>query len=165
LWASVYENLSEGHSGLFGAATSRAEAQVLRLSLLYALLDSSSEIQRAHLEAALAVWRYCEQTAWRVFGNRLGDSTADEIISALGARAEGMTRNEIIDHFHRHKSSTEIKHALNRLQQEGYAQRQWRETAGRRAEVWRAAADEQPEQESEEREAQSVRRPSDGDGH
>src|SRR5436190_2072379 len=50
LWASVYENLSEGHSGLFGAATSRAEAQVLRLSLLYALLDSTSKVQRVHLQ-------------------------------------------------------------------------------------------------------------------
>jgi hypothetical protein len=146
MWSKVYPSLSEGHSGLFGAAVNRAEAQVLRLSLLYALLDCSNQIRRVHLEAALSVWEYCENTAWRIFGNRLGDSTADEIASALRARPEGMTRNEIIDHFHRHKSGAEIQHALNRLLQEGYVRRHWRETAGRPAEVWLATAPEHPHQ-------------------
>ena len=46
--------------GMLGAVTSRAEAQVVRLSCLYALLDSSKVIRRQHMTAALAVWRYCE---------------------------------------------------------------------------------------------------------
>jgi hypothetical protein len=40
-WAKVYEKLSEGRPGLLGHVTARAEAQVLRLSCLYALLDQS----------------------------------------------------------------------------------------------------------------------------
>jgi hypothetical protein len=40
IWVEVYPGLSEGSSGLFGAATSRAEAQVLRLSATYAAMDS-----------------------------------------------------------------------------------------------------------------------------
>jgi hypothetical protein len=44
LWADVYGKLSEGGTGLVGCATGRAEAQVLRLSLIYALLDGSHEI-------------------------------------------------------------------------------------------------------------------------
>ncbi len=40
LWADCYESLSYRDPGLRGAATSRGEAQVLRLSALYAALDS-----------------------------------------------------------------------------------------------------------------------------
>ena len=59
MWHRAYPELSEGQSR-FGAATSRAEAQVIRLALLYALLARSDEIQPEHLKAALAFWRYCE---------------------------------------------------------------------------------------------------------
>jgi hypothetical protein len=38
----------------------RAPAQVLRLSMMYALLDMSTTIRKEHLEAALEIWRYCE---------------------------------------------------------------------------------------------------------
>jgi hypothetical protein len=63
IWIAVYPKLSAGHLGLFGAATARAEAQCLRLALLYALLDKSDDIKPAHLKAALAVWDYCEASA------------------------------------------------------------------------------------------------------
>jgi hypothetical protein len=38
LWRVRYSKLSEGKPGLLGAVTSRAEAQVVRLALLYAVL-------------------------------------------------------------------------------------------------------------------------------
>jgi hypothetical protein len=41
----------------------RAEAQVLRLSAIYAALDRSAFIEPAHLQAALAVWDYCQASA------------------------------------------------------------------------------------------------------
>jgi hypothetical protein len=41
LWHSVYEPLSEGVPGMLGSLLNRAEAQVMRLSMLYALLDCS----------------------------------------------------------------------------------------------------------------------------
>ncbi|MEJ7787299.1 MAG: DUF3987 domain-containing protein [Solirubrobacteraceae bacterium] len=40
-WIAVYDELSDGHPGLWGAATARAEAHTVRLALLYALLDCS----------------------------------------------------------------------------------------------------------------------------
>jgi Protein of unknown function (DUF3987) len=65
LWRDVYHELSEGRPGLLGALTARAEAQVVRLSLLYALWDDppcngniSELIEAAHLKAALAVWEF-----------------------------------------------------------------------------------------------------------
>jgi hypothetical protein len=46
LWHAVYPELSEGRPGLLGAVTARAEAQVTRLALLYALLDRRGAIGR-----------------------------------------------------------------------------------------------------------------------
>ena len=40
-----------------GAITGRAEAQTLRLSLLYALMDASRVIRCEHILAASAIWR------------------------------------------------------------------------------------------------------------
>ena len=65
IWREVLSAIfSEGQPGLLGAVISRAEAQVLRLSVLYAILDKSRLICPDHLQAAwLAVWRYCEESA------------------------------------------------------------------------------------------------------
>lgn len=59
MWADIYPTLSAGMPGLLGAVTARAEAQVMRLACLYALLDHSSEIHDLHLNAALPLRRYC----------------------------------------------------------------------------------------------------------
>ena len=54
LWNERYPALSQVRPGLYGAANSRAEAQVLRLSAIYAILDCSPIIRLPHLQAALA---------------------------------------------------------------------------------------------------------------
>jgi hypothetical protein len=112
-WELVYETLSEGQPGLFGAIVGRAEAQTIRLALLYALLDGKDEIGVEHLHAALAVWQYCEASARHVFGGTLGGSLADVILAALQQEDEaGMTRTQIRDLFDRHRKSAEIDAAL-----------------------------------------------------
>jgi hypothetical protein len=50
---------------MLGAVTARAEAQ---LALIYAVLDGAALIARPHLEAALEVWRYCDESAAYIFG-------------------------------------------------------------------------------------------------
>ena len=47
--------------------------------LIYALLDLSEHIGLEHLDAALAVWRYSAASARWIFGDALGDPTADEL--------------------------------------------------------------------------------------
>lgn len=74
LWEQRYGDLSEGEDGLFGAVTGRAEAQVLRLSMLYALLDCSPIVRRPHLEAALALWQYTSDSAAYIFGRVDGNT-------------------------------------------------------------------------------------------
>jgi hypothetical protein len=119
-WDAGYEELSTGVMGLFGAATQRAEAQVLRLAVLYAALDCSSTIELEHLDAGLAVWRYCNDSARWIFGNRTGNPIADTIIVALRANGE-MTRTEISGLLHRNVKADKISDALQLLLQCGLA--------------------------------------------
>lgn len=135
-WASIYGELAVGRSGLAGALTSRAEAQTLRLSMIYAILDRSREITVAHLEAALAVWRYVEDSVELIFGDSLGDPMADEILRGLRGSPSGLTRDEIRELFQRHKSSEQIGRALAVLLRAGLANMVVEPTSGRSAERW-----------------------------
>ncbi len=141
LWRERYSLLTRNRSGLLGALLARAEAQVVRLSLIYAVLDGSHTIRRDHLEAGLAVWDYCERSAAHLFGNALGDPVADELRDALGHRSEGMTRNEIRDHFGRHRRSGEITESLALLERLGLATMTREETGGRPRERWSLGRD------------------------
>jgi Protein of unknown function (DUF3987) len=115
LWYVLYPELSSGSFGLLGAVTNRAEAQVVRLSMLYALLDKSRHIRVEHLKAGLAIWTYCEASARSVFGGAFGDPVVDDLLRELKRNPSGMTRTEIRDFFGRHRSSGEIDRALKTL--------------------------------------------------
>jgi Protein of unknown function (DUF3987) len=142
-WAAIYGALSMSQAGLLGAITARAEAQTIRLALLYALLDGAADIDEPHLRAALAVWEYCEASAARIFGNALGDPVADEIERALlHAGAAGITRTAIRDLFGRNKSADRIGAALALLTTKGRASAETKVTGGRPSEVWFAAGEQ-----------------------
>ena len=134
-WEAVYPTLSAGQPGLLGAVTARAEAQVIRLSLVYALLDGANHIDIPHLKAALAVWEYCEASAAYIFGNALGDPVADEICTAL-QHGDGMSRTAIRDLFGRHRSSDRVGMALALLVTKGRARVEHQDSGGRPVEMW-----------------------------
>lgn len=137
LWYEVYGELSDDkYGGLLGAITGRAEAQVVRLSALYALLDRSSIIHEVHLRAALGLWKYAEESARLVFGNSLGNPVEDKILDALQKSKDGLTRTDIRDLFNRNKSVHQIDQALSALSRKGLAHFQMIATSGRPAECW-----------------------------
>ena len=136
LWCKCYAKLSGEVPGLLGAITSRAEAQVLRLSMIYALLDSTVLINRRHLRAALAVWRYCEDSARYVFGDALGDYVADTILRRLRTSRNGLTRTEIREIFSRNRGDSEISNGLRVLLEHGLARFVSEDTGGRPRERW-----------------------------
>jgi hypothetical protein len=137
-WRAVYPTLSEGKLGLLGGVVSRAEAQVMRLACLYSLLDMSYVVTPVHLQAALALWEYCEASAKYIFGQRLGDPIADELLSALRKNNEGMTRTDIRDWFGRNRKAYEIDRALSLLAKQGLARREESQSGGRPIERWLA---------------------------
>ena len=77
-----YPRLTNPGGGLTGALCSRAEGHVLRLSLLYALLDSAAEIRIEHIRAALAFWSYCARSIEHLFNDQSGDHNRDKLVKA-----------------------------------------------------------------------------------
>lgn len=137
VWREVYGPLSEEKAGLFGAAVGRAEAQVVRLAALHAVLDESRTIEHEHLVAALAFWEYAEASARHVFGDATGDEVADRVLDALQlAEGRGLTRTEISGLFKRHKSSDRLEQSLRFLLETGRARRETVDTGGRPTERW-----------------------------
>jgi Protein of unknown function (DUF3987) len=138
LWRRRYHDLSSGRPGLLGAVTNRAEAQVTRLSLIYALLDRSDDVKRVHLEAALAVWDYCLASARFIFGAALGDALAEALDKELAKHgAEGMARTEISNHFGNNRSKEEIARALGVLASQSRAEkRREKGDGGREVDRW-----------------------------
>jgi hypothetical protein len=141
LWASVYPQLTEVRPGLGGVVTSRAEAQVLRLAVLYAALGRSPFIMPEHLRAALAIWDYCEESARIIFGTeeRL-DTLTKSILDKLEAAGEsGMTRNDIRNALNRNTESAKIVCSLGKLLGMNRARFEKQQTGGKRpAERWYA---------------------------
>ncbi len=131
-------SLSEGKDGLVGAVTARSEAQVVRLALLYALLDCSPVIRIEHLKAALSLWKYCKDSASYIFGEAVGEPIADTLLVELQKHPQGLTRTEIRDFFQKHKRGKEIDYALSVLKEKGLAECNYEDTDGRRVERWYA---------------------------
>ncbi|MBE7495785.1 MAG: DUF3987 domain-containing protein [Verrucomicrobiaceae bacterium] len=113
LWGKVYAELSEPPPGRLGEILSRAEAQVMRIALLLALLDESAVIGKRHLEAGLEFWRYCEASAAHIFAGTFADPKAARIWEALGSGPITMTK--IHELFGRNASKPEIDAALAEL--------------------------------------------------
>jgi Protein of unknown function (DUF3987)/CHC2 zinc finger len=113
-WAQWY-NRRENGKGIVGALLQRDRTHVLRLAMIYAILDGRLLINENHLEAALAVWGYCAQTVRRIFGNMKGSSVAEKIFDFVSISGE-VSMREIYDHLSRNVSSKEIHIAVHLLE-------------------------------------------------
>ncbi len=136
IWDEEYPRLTTSTPTMLGAMTSRAAPIVRRLACIYALLETSSTVRAKHLRAALAVWTYCEASCQHIFGGKLGDPMADEILRALKGAPAGLTRTEIRDLFGRNRSAEQIGRALQVLVTGDLAHSVSEDTGGRNAERW-----------------------------
>jgi hypothetical protein len=121
-WEVIYNALPEP-PGLFGALTARAEPHILRLSLIYALLDGAGMIDLPHVEAALALWNYASASAAYVFVGMLGSDTADRLLTELrDIYPQGLDRTTQNALFGRHRTEAELKAARKQLLDAGLAE-------------------------------------------
>src|SRR5262249_5198004 len=138
-WSAIYPQLSADVPGLLGAATARGDAQALRLSMIYALLDRTPQIDVAHINAAFALWNYCAASARYIFGDYTGDPIADSILRALrNSGSGGMNRTDINDYFGGRVTTPKIQTALGKLLAGGKVRRDVLKAngRGRPTEVW-----------------------------
>jgi hypothetical protein len=131
-WGHFDNSLDDDVDGVIGSLTARAEAQVLRLTTVFAMLDASSIIEVGHLEAALAVWEHCEASVRRVFAGHEPDWILPRLISALeDAGLEGLDGSAQRDLFNRHLEGGRLAAARAELEARGVARTVLVETGGR----------------------------------
>jgi DnaB-like helicase N terminal domain len=113
LWEEAYRAWAENSlSGLAGALTARADAHTLRLSVAYALLDGSARIEAEHVQAALAVWNYCQASVRYLFGDTLGNDVADRLLDALRDRyPEGLDSTGQYELYSRNVTAQQLRDA------------------------------------------------------
>ena len=135
----VVESQPEGGRA-YDNLTARATAHVLRLSLLYALLDHSSVLEVRHLRSAIAFWEYCEATVAHVWGATLGDARLDRLFAELSAAgAEGLDRTQVNGLFSNNLKKDDVDALTGRLLELGLARTETRPTGGRSRKVLIAA--------------------------
>ena len=130
-----YSNLTKDNPGLVGCVINRAEAQVIRLAMIYCLLDSLTTISILHLEAALAFWNYCEQSARYIFHGRQADQVAQRILDSM--KSGPMTGTEIHRMFDSHVSKGKIEAALSELSTTDRVEHEKIKTKGRPLTLWK----------------------------
>jgi hypothetical protein len=159
MWDGAYRSLREDKPGLAGAMTARGEVMIMRVALLYALLDEVGldrkvarpfrkkladevedrlggvVIRPEHLRAGMAVWWYCEESAFKLFARGESDPLRTKVLTLLDAGPK--TRDE----FNRHLSADQKK-GFTELMKQLVAEGLVRETrvqhagAGRPATRW-----------------------------
>ena len=120
-WEDLYLELTMHRPwGLLAAMTARTEAQIVRLALVYALLDRSPVIDVPHLRAARALWDYAVRSVASVFGTSTGDRHADALRVQL---ADGPLKWEDAKRALGVRSAAELESAVALLESLGIAER------------------------------------------
>ncbi len=115
-WETKYHEVSKDEQGVLGSVTARSEAYVMRLSLLFCLLDCLPTIEQRHIEAACHVVEFCRKSVQYIFTVPSLDTgtDADKLLSALAEKDRSQT--EISKLFSGHKSRNELMKLLTELQ-------------------------------------------------
>lgn len=114
-WEAAYEDLVRDRPETWAAeATARGHVQVLRLALIYCLLDRADAIGVEHLRAALAMWRYCDWSARWIFSTvweEVERTRAEDLAEYIrDGGPQGRTRTEInTDFYFGHRTAKQIE--------------------------------------------------------
>jgi hypothetical protein len=120
LWSDIYARRGRGETRLASQSAARAEVQILRLSSIYALMDCSPLVRLPHLEAALAFWRYAEDTNDFIAGPRKPAPPANRLLGALRqAGPHGQAKSELHGVFNNHLTAAQLTSYLKELEDLG----------------------------------------------
>jgi hypothetical protein len=122
LWDKLYHEEPDT-DGLLGAFTARGPAQMLRLSLIYALLDLREEIDVEHLQAAAAVWRYSVASVRRRIDSGLTDNERRLLDELRRVWPRDLTAREIDRLFSGNRTAREREQMVGRLVERRLAER------------------------------------------
>lgn len=117
LWISLYHEISTDEPHVVGIVTARSEPQLLRLAMIYALLDKSFFIEKQHINAAFAAWNYCEQSAAYLFGKAQTNPRAARVLDFLATGPK--TKTELHHLFGRNLQAVALNALLADLETKG----------------------------------------------
>jgi len=178
LWRDTKPNglaaTSQASMARRAGVTGRAEAQVLRLSMVYTLLDGKCIVEEDHLRAVLALWSYADASARLIFGAEPENPLISLVLAKpQGGGAVGLTRTDLHNAFSLNIPAANLLEALAKVRDrgDGYSERMRTGKPGAPAERWFArrsnegsestqAADSRPAAEGIDSLDSFVRRPS-----
>ena len=134
-WKNLYPLVSKDYAGTVGAVTTRAEAMIPRIALIFAVIAGHDFVEPEDLESAAAVWGYCLDSANRLFfDGGVEDPKQRKVIEALKNAPDGMTttdiRNKVLG------GHGGAKTLLETMAKDGLILRKMVTTSGRPKEVW-----------------------------
>ncbi|OPY13243.1 MAG: hypothetical protein A4E66_00847 [Syntrophus sp. PtaB.Bin001] len=142
LWKDIYINLSKRNSsGLVGALLDRDAPHILRLSLIYALIDGLREIRIEHLNSALAFWHYVEDSVRYIFEGYETDKLINKIYDIIEKHhPHPVSATDIHNELGKHATKTEKEQALNSLVASGRIFCEEIQTTGRKRKIFSISA-------------------------
>lgn len=132
-WDTLYRVVESQPSGgrAYDNLIARATAHLLRLSLLYALLDQSAVLRLSHLRSATAFWDYCDATVAHIWGTTLGKPDLDKLFTTVAAAGPvGLSRTDISSLFSHNRTKADIDALINQLVAMGLARAESRSSTG-----------------------------------
>jgi hypothetical protein len=139
-WDIVYHMLAQKEpEGFMNQILGRAEAQIVRVSSLYAALDGSLSIKPEHLGAAVAIWDYAEKSAEHIFGDRDDSSTVNRVFQHIKDNPMGLDKTGINSLFSGKVRSAEINESTEKLLAQGKIEMLTEQTSGRDRTIFRPA--------------------------
>ena len=146
-WDTVYrKQIAALSSPALGTMWQRGDTHVIRLSVIFAITDGAKMVGPAHIEAAIALWRYCSRSAEMIFGVTAGRippardprKTAKVLTALQRAHPQWVKRSVINDEvFGRNAATAEVSAVLRYLIAEGLAEYRSVQTGGRPGEEYR----------------------------
>jgi len=116
VWNRMYLELDSPSyklNGLAGLMTARAAAHILRLALIFALLDEMDVVDSRHLQAARKLWDYCQDSAQYIFS---GTTHNQNLICQFIERNGPATVSQITQKlFHKNKTVGWVKAEVDAL--------------------------------------------------
>ena len=120
VWRKIYYELSEEkESEIIENISARGPAQILKISLIYALASARNKISVEDLLAAKSIWNFSEKTAGKIFERNDGNLIATRIIDELTEGHFQLTRTEIRNLFNRNAKKKDIEGAKELLLSSG----------------------------------------------
>lgn len=135
-WRDSYGDLVQDFEGVLGTVTSRAAPQVLRLTMLFAVMEKDNVMKKEHLKAALTLWKYALKSADFIFEDNMNGKTQNKILLGLTTNHNGLTKTQIHKLFNNHVSKEDINTSLSYLSQFEWIYKQTIPTNGKNKTIY-----------------------------